>query len=251
MRKKILLPILTFIGLGSFVVLGSSPALVARFLESTLNSPIAKIFLSKDKNESEKTISRNNGKIQNADASPNGTLIRANGTSATEVPEYILYDQMFRLIVRFKKLAEEQEAKGQQATPLHGYFEREAKLNDEQTRILQETAVGYVGEIELVDAQARVIIETIRSTIPRGQPLADKRVLEPPAELKELQKKREDLALRYRDHLRDLFGPEQFQNFQNFIQQNMKQSITAMPVDTIKPENAIDESKPFTRQRLN
>jgi hypothetical protein len=168
-----------------------------------------------------------------------------------EVPEYILYDQMFRLIVKFKKKAEEQKAKGEPVTPLRDYFQKEAKLNDEQTRILQETAERFVAEVELIDAEARVIIENIRASVPRGQPSIDKKLLEPPAELKQLQKKREELALRYRDQLRDSFGAEQFGQFQNFVEQNMKQVITGVYIDGSKLVPTTDEITPSLRYPLN
>jgi hypothetical protein len=49
-----------------------------------------------------------------------------------------------------------------------------------------------------------------------------------------LQKKREELALRYRDHLRDLFGTEEFQRFENFTQQKMSSVINVMPVESLR-----------------
>jgi hypothetical protein len=62
-----------------------------------------------------------------------------------------------------------------------------------------------------------------------------------------LQKKREELALRYRDHLRDLFGTEEFQRFENFTQQKMSSVITAVPIssDSLHPE---DEFHPTERR---
>jgi hypothetical protein len=189
---------------------------------------------------------------QNANTSENkSTKVRIardeQSQKEMEVPENVLYDQMFRLIVEFKKKAEEQAAKGEQITPLRDYFQREAQLSDEQTRILQDVAKKFVDEVSLIDAQAKVIIENIRARVPRGQPITDKKILEPPAELRELQKKREELALRYRDHLRDLFGTEEFQRFENFTQQKMSSVITAVPIssDSLHPE---DEFHPTERR---
>jgi hypothetical protein len=189
---------------------------------------------------------------QNANTSENkSTKVRIardeQSQKEMEVPENVLYDQMFRLIVEFKKKAEEQATKGEQITPLRDYFQREAQLSDEQTRILQDVAKKFVDEVSLIDAQAKVIIENIRAGVPRGQPITDKKILEPPVELRELQKKREELALQYRDHLRDLFGTEQFEKFQKFVQEKMSSVITVVPVssDSLRPA---DESRGTERR---
>lgn len=168
-----------------------------------------------------------------------------------EVPEYILYDQMFRLIAKFKKKAEEQEGKGEQALWFRDYFQKEANLSDGQTVILQDSALKFVAEVEVVDMQARVIIENIRAKIPRGQPITDKKVLEPPVELKALQKKREELALHYRDQLREQLGSEQFQNIDNYVHQELTRSISGVQVDGSKLTPTVDEITPATRYPIS
>jgi len=187
---------------------------------------------SAPKNKPIKTIRHNREQSQNA-----------------EVPEYVLYEQTFRLIVTFRKKAEEQKAMSEEVTPLADYFQNEAKLNDEQTSQLQDIASKFVEELAVIDAQAKVIIENIRARIPKGQPTIDKKLLEPPDELKALQKKREELALNYRDRLRDLFGEEQFQKFGNFMQQKMASSIKAIPVSSDSLRSA-DEFNPQTDRRI-
>jgi hypothetical protein len=168
-----------------------------------------------------------------------------------EAPEQVLYDQLFRLVVKFKKKAEEQIARRDQVTPLRDYFQKEAQLGDEQTRVLQDVATKYVEEVSIIDAHAKVIIENIRTRVPRNQPLMDKTILQPPAELKELQQKREELALRYRDHLRDLLGPEQFQNFEKFVQEKMTSIITVSPVESLRPaEETNSPFQPRTERRI-
>lgn len=166
---------------------------------------------------------------------------------AAEVPEYILYDQMFRLIVKFRKKAEEQEGKGEQALWFRDYFQKEANLSDGQTVILQDSALKFVAEVEVVDMQARVIVENIRAKIPKGQPITDKKVLEPPVELKALQKKREELALHYRDQLREQLGGEQFQNIENYVHQELTRSISGVRVDGSTLAPTVDKITPANR----
>ena len=244
MKKKLIVPILSLIGLMSFVVLGSSPDLVGIILESAQNNPITRIF-STDTQVIQKS---NLEPLKNAHQPEIRTKMPEE---KSEIPEYVLYEQTFRLVVKFKKKAEEREATGEVAGGLQDYFQKEAKLNDEQTELLQETAARFVEEVSVIDAQARVVIENIRANFSQTQQLNDKKNIEPPAELKELQKKREELALRYRDNLRDSFGADQFQNFQNFVEQNMRQVITAKFVDGSELEPTVDKITPSTRRPIN
>ena len=175
---------------------------------------------------------------------------RKNLPQGIKAPEHVLYDQMFRLIVKFKKKAEEQQAKGEQVTPLRDYFQKEAQLDDGQTRVLQDVATRYVEEVSIIDAQAKVIIEDIRARIPKGQPLTDKTILQPPAELKELQQRREELALSYRDHLRESLGPDQFQRFEKFVRQKMTSVITVAPAESLRPADEATPFQPRTERRV-
>jgi hypothetical protein len=245
MRKKSILAIIALIGLSSFVVLGSSPGLVGKILESVQDNPITRAFSSESQTDLPKTNVEPSVEVQKS------TVPNVASEQKNEVPEYILYEQTFRLVIKFKKKTEELSAKGETNVTLRDYFQKEAKLNDEQTQVLQETAARYMEELSIIDTQARTIIETIRANFAQTQQLPDKKIIEPPAELKELQNKREALALRYRDHLRDSFGPEQFQNFQNFVEQNMRKAIKAKFVDGSKLEPTVNKITPSTRRPLS
>lgn len=244
MRKKSILAIVALIGLSSFVVLGNSPELVGKILDSVQDNPITRMFSSEVQSESRKSHIEFSEKVQRPEV-----LQKITSEQKEEVPEYILYEQTFRLVVKFKKKAEERQAIGEVSAPLRDYFQKEAKLNDEQTGLLQETAARFLEEVSVIDTQARVEIENIRANFSQTPQLRDK-IIEPSAKLKELQKKREELALRYRDYLRDSLGSEQFQSFQNFVEQNMSQAITATFVDGSKLEPTVNKITPLMRREL-
>ena len=55
MRKKPLLAIIALIGLSSFVVLGSSPGLIGKILESVQDNPITRAFSPESQTDLPKT----------------------------------------------------------------------------------------------------------------------------------------------------------------------------------------------------
>lgn len=245
MKKKHIVPIICMIGLMSFAVLGSSPEFVHKLLESVQNNLITRAFLS------EKSAAARKSHAEISEGVERAELRSKTPEQNSEIPEYILYEQIFRLVVKFKKKAEERAAAGEATAGLQDYFQKEAKLNDVETGFLQDTAAMYVEEISIIDAQARVVIGNIRAGFSNEQSLSDKKIIEPPAELKELQKKREELALRYRDYLRDSFGPDRFRNFQNFVDQNMRQAIKVQFVDDSNLEPTVYKITPATRRPIN
>lgn len=217
MRKKIIVPIIALIGLGSLGVMGSSGSLVETLLESVKNIPIAKGFLSEVRDESE----INQMKIQ-----------ETGETLSTEIPEYILYDRMFSLILKFKKMAEEQAARDEAATAFHGYFAREASLDDLQAGILQETAADYVEAAGLVDSQAETIIEQLRMQNPVA--VSEGQFIQPSPELLQLQEQRNKLALHYRDQLQSLLGSDKFNELDNFVMGRFASGFQSLPLSSVQ-----------------
>src|SRR5262245_48703971 len=74
---------------------------------------------------------------------------------APEIPDEIAYRHLFRYVTAIKKQAEETERKGQDATSYRTHFKRMANLGDYHARMLDEIAVQYMDEVQVVDARAR------------------------------------------------------------------------------------------------
>lgn len=147
-------------------------------------------------------------------------------------PEYILYDQVFSLIVIFKKKAEEQEAKGEAVTQFRSYFKDEAKLTAQEDDFLTQTANNFNQEVRILDAQAEVIIEQLRQQFPIGS-LPEGQLIQPSPELLQLQEQRNKLALHHRNQLRDLLGEDKFNEFDNFVKGKFASGFRAMPLSSL------------------
>ena len=143
---------------------------------------------------------------------------KVKAQSGSQIPTHILYDQMFRLTVSFRRKAEIQRLKGERVTSLPDYFKEEAKLTDEQNEILQRVAIEFIQEVQPVDDRARVLISQIREAFPDGVVPDGQEVPPPPPELANLQNQRNSAALARRSQLEELFGKNKFTEFDNFIQ---------------------------------
>lgn len=126
------------------------------------------------------------------------------GQNTSQISSSILYDQLFRLVVKFQAKAEIQKLTGENVTALKDYFKDSAKLSDSQNQILLQTASEYIQAVEPIDAQAREIISQFRQQFQDGWINEGQQAPPPPPELETLQEQRNALALTYRDNLKNL-----------------------------------------------
>ena len=141
--------------------------------------------------------------------------VQAGGGS---IPDYVLYDQLFRMVLSIKKKAGDQETRGEAVTPLKYYFKSKAGLTDEQNGLLEQAALDYLADVGPVDKQARTLIVQIRDQFEDGKIGAGQQVPAPPAELSQLQEQRNGLAATHRDKLQGLLGKDAFTQFDEFVQ---------------------------------
>ncbi len=227
MKKKLIVPILSLIGLMSFVVLGSSPDLVGIILESAQNNPITRIFSqSKNQSESQKSEVELSKKVRRSE-----NFQQKIEEQRSEIPEYILYEKVFRLVIEFDNLAESQKANSEPITPFQTYFKDEAKLISQDDEFLLQTAKQYHQEMQLVDAQAEVVIQQLRQQYPVGS-LPEGELIKPSPELLQLQEQRNKLALLYRDKLKNLLGEANFNDFDSFVKGDFASGIKVIPMST-------------------
>lgn len=147
--------------------------------------------------------------------------------AADTLPEYVLYDSLFRMDVSFRRKALEQELTGQPVTSLKSYFKESANLSDEENEILRQTALDFIQQIQPIDTQARKITANIREQYPYGEVPAGGEVSHPPSELADLQSRRNEIVLQKRDKLSDLLGKDAFEKLDEFMHKEFAANFKA------------------------
>ena len=151
-------------------------------------------------------------------------------SAQTNIPTYILYDRVFRLVISFKKKAELQKIRGERITLIQNYFKDETQLTDQQNKILEQVAIEFLQKVQPIDTQAQVLMAQVWQLFPDDLVPAGKKVPPPPPELANLQGQRNDLALSHRDRLKELLGNSKFSEFDNFVQGRFASSFQTISI---------------------
>lgn len=146
-------------------------------------------------------------------------------SAATEIPQYVLYEQVFRLTIAFKIKAEADEEGGEEASAFATYFKDKAQLTEPENEILKQVAAEFIQEVQSIDEDAEELIGQLR----KG---SSEDYIEPPQELLTLQEERNSVALLYRSQLQTLLGTARFTQFDNFIQGEFASGIQVMPASS-------------------
>lgn len=142
-----------------------------------------------------------------------------------DVPQHVVYAQVFRHIQELHKKADEEERRGRDGAHFRGLYKQMAKLDDRQAALLDQIAAETNGEIGKLNARAMQIIGEMRARHPDGKLAVGEQPPAPPAELGELSAKRRDLILQSRERLRSVFGEGEFHRFDGFVQERLKPGI--------------------------
>lgn len=142
-----------------------------------------------------------------------------------EIPQYVVYGQVFRHIKELHRKADEEERQGRNGAQFRGLYKQMANLDDRQAGLLDQIAAETNGEMGKLNARAMQIIGEVRGQHPDGKLASGEQPPTPPAELAELSAKRRDLILQARERLRSVFGEEEFQRFDKFVQEHLKPGI--------------------------
>lgn len=228
MTKKYIVPIITIIGLASFVVLGNSPALVHNILETLQNNSITNVFLSGTQTGFQKSTGDSAEKTYNPNAFPEEIQLSSKENVMPKVPETVLWRVIFSIPEKLEKAAEKARTEGQDDSLWINYFVRQAGLSNENNQILKETASVYSGEIVSINERAKQIIEEIRANNPKPDGENGKSVsrFKPPTELTEFQKQKDKAALRYRDNFKAAIGEEAFSVFEKWVLEEFSKNFT-------------------------
>lgn len=145
--------------------------------------------------------------------------------AAEDVPEDIVYGQVFRHLKELRRKADDEERQGRAGVRFRQLYRQMAKLNDRQAMLLDEVAADTDREIEKLNRRAIDIIREVRAKHPEGKLATDERPPAPPAELAQLSAARRDLLMQARERLRSVFGEEEFRRFNRFVQGRVKPGI--------------------------
>lgn len=144
---------------------------------------------------------------------------------AADVPEHIAYGQVFRHLKELHRKADEEDRQGRDGARFRRLYKEMAKLDDRQAALLDEIAARTNGEIEKLDRRAMKIIGDLRAKHPEGKLAPGEQPPAPPAELAELSAARRDRINEAREHLRSVFGEEEFGRFNQFVRERVKPGI--------------------------
>lgn len=154
-----------------------------------------------------------------------------------QLPESAIFERLFKMVDSRMKEADKQEKLGfpQRASALRTYFQRKAKLNQEQAQRLKEITDNFHQEVSSLKKQ-RGQIETSLKEQPDETNLL--------IELKDLYERRGGLWLKYRDSLHSVFGREKFEQFRQFLQEKIAAKIKRSPM-------AVKKHPELTAQKLS
>lgn len=151
------------------------------------------------------------------------------------IPDYTVYRHLFHHHIALKQKAEELEQQGKDGKALRSFYQRQAKLNDDEARAFDQIASECEQEVAQQDAKAKAIIDAGLARYPGGKIPPGEKPPEAPAELKAMWEDRNAIILRARDRLREALGEQEFKRFDDFVERNVKPNITAEPLNRQRP----------------
>lgn len=160
-----------------------------------------------------------------------GQSARKDGDPTQLPPDFVIYDMMFRQLGALKKKADQVESMGGDAASLRTYLKDQAKLDEKLDKELNKIQSEYERVVAKMDAKARKITEEARAKHLHGRLQEGEALPPPPEELKSLQQRRNNLTMQAREHLRQAFGEQEFQKFDEFVKRHIGSKIK--PVEPI------------------
>lgn len=156
---------------------------------------------------------------------PKGVGSQRDDLLSQDVPEDIVYGQVFRHLEELNKKADEEEQKGNNGNKLRNLYKQMARLDDRQARALDKIVRGANQELKKLDHRAKQIIAEGRSRTPGRRLERGQAPPPPPAELSELSQRRKEVIWRAVGELRAEFGEGEFARFADFVERKVKPGI--------------------------
>ena len=170
-------------------------------------------------------------------SNPRGDL-SSQPQESHDIPQYVVYSQVFRHIKELHKKADDEERQGRNGEQFRKLYQHMASLDDVQTSQLDQIATETNDEIEKLNVRAMQIIKEVRAKHPDGKLAQGELPPAPPAELGELSAKRRDVILQARERIRSVFGEGEFRRFDKFLQERMKPAVRRLGNAGTQPAGA-------------
>lgn len=156
--------------------------------------------------------------------------------ASPEIPDFVIYRELFRHIKFLKEKAAEKEKKGEDGSSYRNFHKRQAKLDDRQAAALDRVAAQAEAKVERLDKRAKEIINAARAEFPGGRIPEGQTPPEPPAELRAMQDERVGTLMKARDELRAAFGEREFRRFDDYVRENIAKKIKPVRFDRQRPD---------------
>lgn len=153
------------------------------------------------------------------------TSAQTSRRQSPEVPAYVIYKHLFHHVMALKRKAEAIERNGKDASQFRTHFKRNANLSEEQTRALEDVAVEFDQEEQMIAARAKPLIAAYKAQYPNGQVPHGQTPAPPPEELKQLSEERDASVRRAVDRLHVQLGEEQFMRFDKFVRTRIASNV--------------------------
>lgn len=177
-----------------------------------------------------------------------GNAARALATSQSpqgvpEIPQFVVYRQLFRHCVFLKEKAAEKEQRGEDGLSFREFHKRKAGLNEKQAEALDRIAVETDDAVTKLDERAKKITDEIRAQYPEGKLPPGQSPPPFPEELRGMQKQRNEIILRGRDRLHKALGEQEFRRFDEYVQQNIASRMK--PINFDRPRPTFPDGQPL------
>ncbi len=149
------------------------------------------------------------------------------------VPDYVIYESVFRDTIAFNQLAKSQIEKGEVLSGLSIYFENEAGLTADESHRMRQAAGKWRLELNSIDEEAEIIIKRLREQHQSDFGNAEK-LIEPTPDLLELQERRNQLALYHMNEFHKSIDEQKLTQFQAFIQGRYRTGISLSQLSSLE-----------------
>jgi hypothetical protein len=150
----------------------------------------------------------------------------AQNPAPTKPPEHVRYYFVFRHLALLNQKAVEAEKRGEDGKKFREHYKNYAKLNDGQVDQLNQVAADCLLDIAPLDARIKQMVAASRARVPDRKIAPSSSLPEPTAELKELDKERDQIMRRAYTRLREAFGEAEFNRFSGVIEKSVRLSAT-------------------------
>lgn len=151
----------------------------------------------------------------------------------TGVPDYVVYDFVFKKVVLLTKKTRELRTQGVIGQDSYLPLQSEAALSDEQAQALQIIAYDCRERVEQQDEKAKPIIAAFQAHFPGGRVPKGGPPPRPP-ELEALWEERNAIILQARDQLHAALGDEAFTRFDNYAKFNFGTNSAPVSINAVK-----------------